>query len=97
MNGERQFAAPALEISAIVVSYNTREMTLDCLRTLDAELRGIEAEIIVVDNASHDGSVEAMRAAFPAGARHRERDERRLRRRQQPRDEGSARPNISCC
>ena len=59
------FAPAALELSAVVVSYNTREMTLDCLRTLDAELRGLAAEIIVVDNASHDGSVAAIRAEFP--------------------------------
>jgi GT2 family glycosyltransferase/glycosyltransferase involved in cell wall biosynthesis len=59
-------ASPArLEISAIVVSYNTREMTLECLRVLAAELQGTEAEIIVVDNASRDGSAEAIRASFP--------------------------------
>jgi GT2 family glycosyltransferase/glycosyltransferase involved in cell wall biosynthesis len=65
VDGTRKFAAPALEISAIVVSYNTRKMTLECLRTLDAELHGSETEIIVVDNASQDGSVEAIRAEFP--------------------------------
>ena len=53
------------EISVIIVSYNTREMTLECLRTLMPELAGIESEVFVVDNASHDGSVEAIRAAFP--------------------------------
>jgi GT2 family glycosyltransferase/glycosyltransferase involved in cell wall biosynthesis len=65
VDGTQKFASPALELSAIVVSYNTREMTLDCLRTLDAELRGAAAEIIVVDNASQDGSVAAIRAEFP--------------------------------
>lgn len=52
-------------ISAIVVSYNTRELTLECLRALDADLSGIDSEIILVDNASEDGSVDAIRAAFP--------------------------------
>ena len=52
-------------ISAIIVSYNTREMTLECLRTLETELRGCDTEIFLVDNASHDGSAEAVRAAFP--------------------------------
>ncbi|HEX9995810.1 MAG TPA: glycosyltransferase family 2 protein [Abditibacterium sp.] len=52
-------------LSAIVVSYNTREMTLECLRVLSDELKGINAEIWVVDNASNDGSAPAIRAAFP--------------------------------
>jgi len=55
----------SLEISAILVSYNTRQMTLDSLQALAGELAGISAEIIVVDNASSDGSADAIRAAFP--------------------------------
>jgi GT2 family glycosyltransferase len=53
------------KISAIVVSYNTRQMTLDCLRSLKAELAGKPSEMIVVDNGSTDGSPAAIRAAFP--------------------------------
>jgi GT2 family glycosyltransferase len=52
-------------ISAIVVSYNTRQMTLDCLAALQAALRGTAAEVWVVDNASADGSPAAVAAAFP--------------------------------
>lgn len=47
-----------------MVSYNTREMTLDCLRSI-AEQTTIPHEVIVVDNASHDGSAEAIAAAYP--------------------------------
>src|SRR5580700_1417129 len=54
------------DLSAIVVSYNTRDMTLECLRTLDAALEGLSAEVIVVDNASTDGSVDSIRNAFPS-------------------------------
>ncbi len=52
-------------ISAIVVSYNTREMTLECLRALRDGLAGIPSEVLVVDNASSDGSAEAVAREFP--------------------------------
>ncbi len=51
-------------VSIVVVSYNTREMTLDCLRSVAAETT-IPHEVIVVDNASGDGSAEAVAVAFP--------------------------------
>ena len=54
-----------LDLSVIIVSYNTREMTLECLRVLMPELAGFSFEIFLVDNASSDGSVPAVRAAFP--------------------------------
>ncbi len=54
-------------ISVIIVSYNTREITLECLRTLFNKVgAGIEIEAWVVDNASNDGSVEAIEREFPA-------------------------------
>lgn len=49
----------------IVVSFNTREFTLSCLRSIFRETRDLRFEVIVVDNASSDGSAEAIRAAFP--------------------------------
>jgi N-acetylglucosaminyl-diphospho-decaprenol L-rhamnosyltransferase len=49
-------------VSAVVVSFNTREETLACLRSL-AGNPGLET--ILVDNASSDGSPEAVRSAFP--------------------------------
>ena len=48
-------------VSIMVVSYNTREMTLACLRSVVAETRTTPYEIIVVDNASSDGSAEAIK------------------------------------
>jgi GT2 family glycosyltransferase len=55
-------SAPVLSI--LVISYNTRAMTLDCLRTVVAETR-TPYELIVLDNASADGSAEAIAAEFP--------------------------------
>lgn len=52
-------------VSVIIVSYNTREMTLDCLRVLFENSKGIEKEVLLVDNASKDGSVAAIRGTFP--------------------------------
>jgi GT2 family glycosyltransferase len=51
-------------VSIIVVSYNTREMTLDCIRSVIAETRA-RYELLVYDNASSDGSAEAIAHAFP--------------------------------
>lgn len=52
------------ELSIVIVSYNTREMTLACLASVYEQTR-VPFEVIVVDNASTDGSVEAIKAAFP--------------------------------
>lgn len=52
------------KVSILVISYNTREMTLDCLRAVQAETT-VPHEVIVVDNVSADGSAEAVSAAFP--------------------------------
>ncbi len=52
------------ELSIIVVSYNTRDMTLACLRSVYAETNRTSFELIVVDNASHDGSAEAIAEEF---------------------------------
>ena len=51
-------------VSILVISYNTKAMTLDCLRSL-AEQTTIPHEVIVVDNNSPDGSAAAIAEAFP--------------------------------
>ena len=55
-------AKPVLSI--IIVSYNTRALTLECLRSVFAETR-TPFELIVVDNASTDGSAAAIAVEFP--------------------------------
>jgi GT2 family glycosyltransferase len=51
-------------VSAIVVSYNVREQLLATLEAYYAGC-GAEAEVIVVDNASSDGSADAVEQGFP--------------------------------
>jgi GT2 family glycosyltransferase len=52
-------------LSIIVVSYGTREMTMECLASVMRETRETSYEVIVVDNASPDDSAEAIAAKFP--------------------------------
>ena len=54
-----------VELSILIVSYNTREVTLDCLRSLYAHPPAVPFEVILLDNDSADGSVEAVAAEFP--------------------------------
>ncbi len=54
-----------VELSVLVVSYCTRELTIQCISSLLEQSRGIALEVIVVDNASDDGSAEAVEQAFP--------------------------------
>jgi GT2 family glycosyltransferase len=53
------------DISVIIVSWNAREYLLKCLGALAEELADVEHEVLVVDNASTDGSPEAVEAAWP--------------------------------
>ncbi|SFG82744.1 hypothetical protein SAMN04488020_104117 [Palleronia marisminoris] len=54
---------PQPDLTVIVVSYNTCALTLACLRTLHATTQ-TPFHTIVVDNASQDGSADAISAAF---------------------------------
>src|SRR5688500_1121742 len=53
------------DLSIIIISYNTKEMTLDCLKSIFEQTSGISFEVIVLDNASRDNSAEAIAAGFP--------------------------------
>jgi GT2 family glycosyltransferase len=54
-----------LELSVIIVSYNTRKLTLKCLESLYKETTNVNFETILVDNASEDESVSAVAEEYP--------------------------------
>jgi GT2 family glycosyltransferase len=54
-----------VEVSIIVVNYKTKDLTLDCLKSIYRECSRKSFEIILVDNNSEDGSAEAFREQFP--------------------------------
>ena len=54
----------APDISIVIVTWNGREHLEGCL-TAVASQQGVDAETILVDNASTDGTIDFMRARFP--------------------------------
>lgn len=62
---EAALSTPKVRIG--IVSWNTRELLEECLRSLPAATEGLDAEVVVVDNDSADGSADA--AALHPGVR----------------------------
>jgi len=56
---------PALALSITIASWNTRKDMEDCLRSLEAVRGELPFEVIVVDNASTDGTPEMIEELFP--------------------------------
>jgi len=54
-----------MDITIVIVNWNTRDLLGDCLRSIYETIRDVTFEIIVVDNASGDGSVAMVREKFP--------------------------------
>ena len=52
-------------ISILIVSFNTKDLLLECLNAVRRETEGIPHEIIVIDNCSNDGSAELIETRFP--------------------------------
>ncbi len=52
------------KLSIIIISYNTRGMTLGCIHSVFSETKNVSFEVIVLDNASIDGSYEAIAKEF---------------------------------
>jgi GT2 family glycosyltransferase len=54
-----------LDVSIIVVAWNVRQLLYNCLKSVYDQTEGIDFEVIYVDNASEDGSVEMVTKEFP--------------------------------
>lgn len=57
--------AETADVSVIIVSFNTREVLRQCLESVLEDASGLQSEILVVDNASTDGSPEMIEQDFP--------------------------------
>jgi GT2 family glycosyltransferase len=58
-------AAARPRLSIVIVSFNTRDLTRRCLEEIRAEAASLTHEILLVDNASRDGSAEMVAEEFP--------------------------------
>lgn len=54
-----------MDVSIIIVNWNTRDVLHDCVASIYTQAKGIEFEVLVIDNASNDGSVEMVKKKFP--------------------------------
>lgn len=54
-----------LDVSIVIVSFNTRAVLRECLQSVQRESNGLNIEVLVVDNNSSDGSPEMIEAEFP--------------------------------
>ena len=54
-----------MQLSILIVSWNTKALLQACLEKLQAEVANLECEVFLVDNASADGSADMVRTAFP--------------------------------
>ena len=55
-----------MDLSIIIVNYNVKEFLHNLLNSIEKASANITKEIIVVDNASGDGSVEFLKSKFPS-------------------------------
>lgn len=54
-----------MDVSVIIVNWNTRELLRNCIDSIFRQTRSVKFEVIVVDNASRDGSVAMCATEFP--------------------------------
>ena len=54
-----------LDVGIIIVNWNTRDLLRDCLKSIAASEGDLSYRVVVVDNASPDGSADMVRQEFP--------------------------------
>ena len=54
-----------MQVSIIIVNYNTKDFLRDCLKSVIEQTQELEYEIIVSDNGSTDGSLQMLAKEFP--------------------------------
>jgi hypothetical protein len=54
-----------MDVSIILVSYNTKDLTRDCIKSIYEKTKDLEYDIWVIDNASSDGSPQMIKEEFP--------------------------------
>lgn len=54
-----------MDVSIIIVAWNVRKLLHDCLKSVYDQTEGVDFEVIYVDNASEDGSVDMVTKEFP--------------------------------
>lgn len=54
-----------MDVSIIIVNYNTKDLLMQCLDSIISYTKEIEYEIIVSDNGSKDGSIEIIKQKYP--------------------------------
>lgn len=54
-----------MKLSVVIVNYNVKYYLEQCLRALLRAAEGVDCEILVVDNASEDGSMQYLKPRFP--------------------------------
>jgi GT2 family glycosyltransferase len=55
-----------LDLSIVIVTWNSKDYLIECLESLQNAVEDLSAEVIVVDNASSDGTSVTVRDRFPA-------------------------------
>ena len=55
-----------MSFSIIIISYNTKKLLINCLNSIFNNFKNNPCEIIIVDNASNDGSAEFIKSSYPS-------------------------------